>query len=98
MGETPERYYCKICQERAIDKAALVEHLREEHEILEPLSYAADTMINEEDRDRNAERSFNQFEVIREELGESRKKCLDCGSHARSMAKFCDNCGVPLMK
>jgi hypothetical protein len=60
MGETPEKYYCRICQEKVIDKAALVEHLREEHEILEALSYAASTMITEEDRDIGVEMSFTR--------------------------------------
>lgn len=89
-------YYCKICREKAIDKAALVDHLREEHEILEALSYAASTMITEEGRDGDAEKSFTQIEEIRRQLGESKKKCPDCGSRVKSTAKFCDNCGAPL--
>jgi tRNA(Ile2) C34 agmatinyltransferase TiaS len=90
-------YYCKICRERAVDKAALVDHLREEHEILEALSYAASTMIMEENRDGDAEKSFTLIEEIRRKLGESRKRCPDCGSRVKSTANFCDSCGASLM-
>ena len=94
--ENVSLYYCKICREKTADKAALVDHLRDDHEILEALSYAASTMIAEEDRDGDAERSFTQIEEIRGQLGESRKKCPDCGSRVKSTAKFCDSCGAPL--
>ena len=56
MGETPERYYCKICKEGAVDKAALIDHLRQEHGIPEVLSFAAGIIITEDDRDVEAER------------------------------------------
>jgi hypothetical protein len=47
VGESPERHYCKICKEGAVDKAALVDHLREEHGIPEVLSFAAGIIITE---------------------------------------------------
>jgi predicted amidophosphoribosyltransferase len=40
---------------------------------------------------------FTQYEQIRRELGESKKKkCPNCGARLRSKAKFCDECGAPL--
>jgi len=64
-----EGYTCKICGFAALaDKTALVEHLRTEHEILEVASYAATTMMHEEDRDRISKEYFKQLEQIKKEI------------------------------
>ena len=69
MSSDPESYACKICGLQNIaDKTSLVEHLRSEHEILEVASYAATTMMHEEDRDRIASEYFKQLEQIKSEL------------------------------
>ncbi|HXW37892.1 MAG TPA: hypothetical protein VEJ36_08350 [Nitrososphaerales archaeon] len=59
---------CKICRHQFDDKTALVEHLRMEHEILEIASYAATTMILEQERDKTAGEFHMQFEKIKKEL------------------------------
>jgi hypothetical protein len=51
-----------------LDKTLLVEHLRNQHEILEVASYAATTMMHEEDRDRIAREYFKQLEQIKKEI------------------------------
>ena len=69
MSSDPESYSCKICGlENIADKTLLVEHLRNEHEILEVASYAATTMIHDEDRDRIAREYFKQLEQIKREI------------------------------
>ncbi len=69
MGPDPESYTCKICGlDNIADKTLLVEHLRNEHEILEVASYAATTMMHEEDRDRIAHEYFKQLEQIKKEI------------------------------
>lgn len=69
MTSDPESYVCKICGKEDIpDKTLLVEHLRTEHEILEVASYAATTMLHEEDRDRIAREYFKQLEQIKKEI------------------------------
>jgi len=69
MSSDPESYTCKICGiENIADKTLLVEHLRNEHEILEVASYAATTMIHEEDRDRIAREYFKQLDQIKKEI------------------------------
>jgi hypothetical protein len=69
MPSDHESYTCKICGISGIsDKTLLVEHLRSEHEILEVASYAATTMIHEEDRDRIAQEYFKQLEQIKKEI------------------------------
>jgi hypothetical protein len=69
MSSDPESYTCKICGLSGIsDKILLVEHLRNEHEILEVASYAATTMMHEEDRDRIAQEYFKQLEQIKKEI------------------------------
>jgi len=69
MSSDSEGYSCKICgMERFSDKTLLVEHLRNEHEILEVASYAATTMMHEEDRDRIAQEYFKQLEQIKKEI------------------------------
>jgi len=69
MSSDPESHSCKICGlENITDKTLLVEHLRNEHEILEIASYAATTMIHEEDRDRIAREYFKQLEQIKKEI------------------------------
>ncbi len=64
----PEIYHCKVCLKELPDKTALVEHLRLEHEILEVASYAATTMMLEEDRDKIAREFFRQLEQIKKEI------------------------------
>ncbi len=69
MVSDPESYTCKICGlENIHDKTMLVEHLRTEHELLEVASYAATTMMHEEDRDRIAREYFKQLEQIKKEI------------------------------
>ena len=69
MSSDPETYSCKICGLEDIrDKTLFVEHLRNEHEILELASYAATTMMHEEDRDRIALEYFKQLEQIKKEI------------------------------
>jgi len=69
MPSDPESYTCKICgMENISDKTLLVEHLRNEHEMLEVASYAATTMIQEEDRDRISLEYFKQLEQIKKEI------------------------------
>jgi len=69
MPSDPESYTCKICgMENISDKTLLVEHLRNEHEMLEVASYAATTMIHEEDRDRISLEYFKQLEQIKKEI------------------------------
>jgi len=69
MSSDPESYVCKICGLQGImGKILLVEHLRNEHEILEIASYAATTMIHEEDRDRIAREYFKQLDQIKKEI------------------------------
>ena len=61
-------YECKICLKEFRDKSALIEHLRTEHEVLEIVSYAATTMISEQERDRIAMEYYRQLEQIKREL------------------------------
>jgi hypothetical protein len=61
-------YPCRICLKQFPDKTALVEHLRLEHEILEVASFAASTMMQEQDRDKMAREFFRQLEQIKKEL------------------------------
>jgi tRNA U54 and U55 pseudouridine synthase Pus10 len=68
MGTNDESIPCKICERDFADKTSLVEHLRIEHEILEIASYAASTMIQEEERDKVAREFHRQFEQIKREL------------------------------
>lgn len=68
MSSMLETYQCKICLKEYPDKTALVEHLRIEHEILEVASYAASTMMQEQDRDRIAREFFRQLEHIKKEI------------------------------
>ncbi len=68
MNRNAEAYNCRICLKDFADKTTLVEHLRTEHEILEIASYAATTMMHEEDRDRIAKEYFRQLEQIKKEI------------------------------
>jgi hypothetical protein len=69
MPTDPETYTCKICGlENIMEKTLLVEHLRNEHEILEVASYAATTMMHDEDRDRIAREYYKQLEQIKKEI------------------------------
>jgi hypothetical protein len=69
MVSDPESYTCKICGVADLrDKNSLVEHLRNEHELLEVASYAATTMMHEEDRDKIAREYYKQLEQIKKEI------------------------------
>ncbi len=69
MTSDPESYNCRICGIGNLsDKTMLVEHLRTEHEILEVASYAATTMMHEQERDRVAKEYFRQLEQIKKEI------------------------------
>ncbi len=69
MTSDPESYSCRICGiGNFSDKTMLVEHLRTEHEILEVASYAATTMMHEQERDRIAKEYFRQLEQIKKEI------------------------------
>jgi tRNA U54 and U55 pseudouridine synthase Pus10 len=63
-------YVCTICQQVSNDKSSLVEHLTSEHEILEIASFAAETMMSEQERDRIAKQFHHQFEQIKRDLAE----------------------------
>ena len=68
MSDMPEAYHCRICIKPYADKTSLVEHLRLEHEILEVSSYAASTMMQEQDRDKIAREFHRQLEQIKKEI------------------------------
>jgi len=64
----PDAYHCRICLKPYPDKTTMVEHLRLEHEILEVASYAASTMMQEQDRDKIAREFHRQLEQIKKEI------------------------------
>ena len=68
MADMPDGYHCCICLRSFTDKTTGVEHLRLEHEILEVASYAASTMIQEQDRDKIAREFNRQLEHIKKEI------------------------------
>jgi len=68
LASRREGYHCGICTREFLDKNSLVEHLRVEHEILEIISYAATTMVHEQERDNVAREYHRQFEQIKREL------------------------------
>lgn len=61
-------YECRICLKEFQGKNSLIEHLRTEHEVLEIVSYAATTMISEQERDKIAMEYYRQLENIKKEL------------------------------
>jgi len=68
MGLKEGGYSCRICDREFSEKTTLVEHLRIDHEILEIASFAATSMMQEQDRDRVAREFHRQFEQIKKEL------------------------------
>jgi len=71
MARGDDGYHCGICTREFLDKNSLVEHLRVEHEILEIVSYAATSMVQEQERDKIAREYHRQFEQIKRELAGS---------------------------
>ncbi len=71
MASKEEFYSCRICGRGFSDKTSLVEHLGVGHEVLEIASYAATTMMQEQDRDKVAREFHRQFEQIKKELAGS---------------------------
>jgi hypothetical protein len=61
-------YMCKICMRQMDGRTGLIEHLRTEHESLEVVSFAATTMVQEQERDKSAMEFHRQFEQIKKEL------------------------------
>ncbi len=71
MSGGAEGLVCRICDREFVDKTSLVEHLRVDHENLEVVSYAATTMVQEQERDKVAKEYHRQFEHIKKELAGS---------------------------
>ncbi len=71
MASKDEGYHCRICNREFLDKTSIVEHLRTDHEILEVASFAATTMVQEQERDKIAREFHRQFEQIKKELAGS---------------------------
>jgi hypothetical protein len=53
-----------------MDRQALIEHLKAEHEPLEVISYAAITMTDEQDRDASAVEFNRRFQGLKRMIGE----------------------------
>jgi len=68
MEKSEAKVVCQICMKPFEDKVTLVEHLRTDHEPLEVISYAATTMVLEQNRDAIAREFHRQFESIKKEL------------------------------
>ncbi|PSO09155.1 hypothetical protein B9Q04_01810 [Candidatus Marsarchaeota G2 archaeon BE_D] len=68
MSEQSENYRCNICGKEVRDKPTLVDHLSNEHEPLEVAAFAATTMIQEQDRDRDAQEYYRRMEQLKREL------------------------------
>ena len=96
MSALPETYHCRICLGEFPSREDLIEHFDSDHEDLEIKSYAAKTMTMEEDRDKEALEFLRQLELIKEELGQTKRPCANCGRKASTRAKFCSNCGTKL--
>ena len=63
-------YTCKLCQAHVPDRPSLIEHLKEEHEPIEIMSYAAITMTDEQDRDASAVEFNRRFQGLKKIIGE----------------------------
>jgi len=68
MEKGEPKVVCQICLKPFEGKTTLVEHLRTDHEPLEIVSYAATTMVLEQNRDAIAREFHRQFESIKKEL------------------------------
>ena len=68
MQDSMDLIECKICDGTFPDKTDLVEHMRTEHEMLEVASFAANVMVQEEDRDRAAREFHRRFDHLKKEL------------------------------
>lgn len=68
MEKAEAKVVCQICLKPFEGKTTLVEHLRTDHEPLEIISYAATTMVLEQNRDAIAREFHRQFESIKKEL------------------------------
>lgn len=62
-------YECKLCTVHFFDRNELIEHLKTEHEPLEIVSFAAVTMIDEEDRDASAAEFHRRFLGLKRIIG-----------------------------
>ena len=63
-------YTCKLCRLGLPDRPTLIEHLKEEHEPIEIISYAAITMTDEQDRDASAVEFNRRFVGLKKVIGE----------------------------
>jgi hypothetical protein len=63
-------YVCKLCRMEMPDRPSLIEHLKEDHEPIEILSYAAITMTDEQDRDASALEFNRRFQGLKKIIGE----------------------------
>jgi len=69
-SELASLYRCKLCGMDLMDKASLVEHLKNDHEPIEIISFAAITMSDEQDRDSSAMEFNQRFQSLKKIIGE----------------------------
>ena len=63
-------YRCGLCHQDMLDRLALIEHLKSEHEPIEVISFAAVTMTDEQDRDASAKEFNRRFQGLKRIIGE----------------------------
>lgn len=64
--EEDEGYKCKLCASGVSGREELVQHLKDEHEYLEVISFATVTMLDEQRRDASALEFSRRFRKLRE--------------------------------
>lgn len=67
---TPELFTCRLCSMSLLDRNSLIEHLKTEHEPLELISFAAVTMIDEQERDASSLEFNRRFQGLKKIIGE----------------------------
>lgn len=63
-------FSCRLCGVRLMERNALIEHLKADHEPLEIISFAAITMIDEQSRDASALEFNRRFSGLKRIIGE----------------------------
>lgn len=68
LEQTVDLLSCRICEKKLRDRMNLIEHLQVEHDSLEIASYAANTMVQDEERDKTAREFHRRFDHLKREL------------------------------